>query len=361
MKDNKLVDLKKAFKGKKVFITGHTGFKGTWMSFLLSELGAEVTGYALEPENKKNHFDLLGMRDRIRHVKGDILNSNFLRESLEANQPEYVFHLAAQALVRPAYRDPVGTFSTNVIGSANLLEAVRFTKSVKSLIYVTSDKCYENLEWIWGYRETDTLGGRDPYSASKAAAEILFSSYNRSYFVDNALLATASVRAGNVVGGGDWSEDRIIPDFIRSIENGQAINLRNPNATRPWQHVLEPISGYLMLGALLASEGKKWSGAWNFGPSSDQVRTVKEVSEMLVEEFGRGQIKIDNANTKIPHEANLLQLNCDKAQQMLGWRPRWNVLKTMSTTAEWYKLVLRGDDPAEVTKRQIYQYFEELL
>jgi len=271
----------KVFSGRRVFITGHTGFKGSWLAFLLKEVGAEVMGFALPPATKTNHFDLLRLDKKIKHVVGDIRDSLFLAETIDKFQPEFVFHLAAQALVRPSYDDPVGTFSTNVIGSVNLLDAVRRCASVRSLVYITSDKCYENVEWIWGYREVDQLGGRDPYSASKAAAEIAFSSYDRSFFEVRPLMGAATTRAGNVIGGGDWAVDRIIPDCIRAIEMGEPIRLRNPLATRPWQHVLEPLSGYLLLAAKLYDEPKSWGGAWNFGPTSNEVRTVKMLLKRL--------------------------------------------------------------------------------
>lgn len=257
---NDMNSIMKIFKGKRVFITGHTGFKGSWLAFLLCEIGADVMGFALPPATTMNHFNLLNLDKKIKHVVGDIRDASLLSATLNKFKPEFVFHLAAQALVRPSYSEPAATFSTNVIGSVNLLDAVRLCESVRSLVYITSDKCYENVEWIWGYRENDQLGGRDPYSASKAAAEIVFSSYVRSFFEQNTSLGAASARAGNVIGGGDWALDRIIPDCIRAIEVGDPIRLRNPAATRPWQHVLEPIAGYLLLAARLYDEPKLWGG-----------------------------------------------------------------------------------------------------
>lgn len=348
-----------SFKGKRVFLTGHTGFKGTWLTFLLTELGAEVMGYALDPGTEPNHFNKLGLESKIKHIVGDVRDKETLIKSLHDFQPEYVFHLAAQALVKLSYNDPVDTFSTNIMGSINLLEAVRTCNSVRSLVYITSDKCYENVEWIWGYRENDSIGGHDPYSASKGAAEVVFSAYERSYFNLRPTLGAASARAGNVIGGGDWATDRIIPDCIRAIENGEAIQLRNPRATRPWQHVLEPLSGYLLLAAKLYNEPKKYAGAWNFGPSTAEVRTVHEVAKTIIEHLGRGKIEITESPNQ-HHEANLLQLNCDKAHQLLNWYPRWHVEETLKATAEWYKAISEGHSAELITRQQLQTYFNEL-
>lgn len=346
-----------SFRGKKVFITGHTGFKGSWLAFILAELGAEVTGFALAPLEKNSHFELLNLSKRIKHIVGDIRDGSLLAQTMSEANPEYVFHLAAQALVRPSYADPVETFSTNVMGSVNLLEAVRGCDSVKSLVYITSDKAYENVEWVWGYRETDTIGGRDPYSASKGAAEIVFSSYLRSFFDDRPTLGAASTRAGNVIGGGDWSQDRIIPDCVKAISEGNPIILRSPNSTRPWQHVLEPLSGYLLLAARLREYPLKHQGAWNFGPETREVRTVADVANAMVAHLGSGEVQVADASLHL-HEANLLQLNCDKAHQELGWYPRWSVDETLQITAEWYKSVLSGRAAEEVTREQVRRYFD---
>lgn len=347
------------FRGRRVFITGHTGFKGSWLAFLLHEAGAEVMGFALPPTTKVSHFESLKLDRRVRHVVGDIRDTSFVVSTLKRFQPEFVFHLAAQALVRPSYNDPVETFSTNVLGSVNVLDAVRQCASVRSLIYVTSDKCYENVEWIWGYRENDRLGGRDPYSASKAAAEIAFSSYARSYFEQQPQLGAASARAGNVIGGGDWATDRIIPDCIRAIEAGEPVRLRNPGATRPWQHVLEPLAGYLLLAARLYEEPKRWGGSWNFGPSTREVRTVKNVAEIIIGHIGKGRVEVVESEEQA-HEARLLQLNCDKAHQLLGWHARWHVDKTLEATALWYKTVMNGGTPEAITRTQIQEFFSEL-
>jgi len=348
--------LKKLYAGKKVFITGHTGFKGSWLAFLLHEVGADVTGFALPAKSGPNHFQLLGLEKQITHITGDIRDAKAVAVALGTCQPEFVFHLAAQALVRPSYEDPASTFSTNVQGSVNLLEAVRRTESVRSLIYVTSDKCYENLEWEWGYRENDRLGGRDPYSASKAAAELVFSSYVRSFFEQNLKIGAASVRAGNVIGGGDWAADRIIPDCVRAIQKGEPVLLRNQNATRPWQHVLEPIAGYLLLAERLYENPKKWQGAWNFGPSTNEVRTVRNVAEIIVAHIGNGYVEAELSENRV-HEAALLQLNCDKAHQLLEWFPRWDVETTLKATALWYKDFIKGDNVKTITKNQIADFF----
>lgn len=348
-----------AFVGRRVMVTGHTGFKGSWLSFLLNEIGAEVLGYALAAEQPASHFAALGLANSIQHVEADMRDGAKLTESMMTFQPEFVFHLAAQALVRPSYADPKATFETNVMGSVNLLDAVRQCDSVHSLVYITSDKCYENLEWVWGYRENDRLGGHDPYSASKAAAEIAFSAYARSFFTHRPELGAATARAGNVIGGGDWAVDRIVPDCIRAIGSDKPVVLRNPNATRPWQHVLEPLTGYLLLAARLREQPMTYAGAWNFGPPSSEVRTVLEVAEHIVGRFERGSIVIEPGSAK-HHEANLLQLNCDKASQILGWRPRWNVEQTLTATADWYKAVMDGAKASVVTKQQLHDYFPEL-
>ena len=283
-------DLGNFYKGKTVLLTGATGFKGSWMALWLYEMGANVINYSLAPLNNEDHFNLLKLETKITHIEADILDADHLSAVFNMHKPEIVFHLAAQALVRFSYVNPKLTFDTNVSGSVNVLEAVRSCRSVRSLVYVTSDKAYKNKEWTWGYRENDELGGHDPYSASKAAAEIVFSSYNDSFFSKNAHIGVGTVRAGNVIGGGDWAEDRIIPDCIRSLRANEPIVIRNPHATRPWQHVLEPLSGYLLLAMRLYQDPDSYSGAWNFGPNINSIKTVKELSEKVIAVFGKGQI-----------------------------------------------------------------------
>ena len=349
----------RSLAGRRVFVTGHTGFKGSWLAFILSELGAEVMGYALAPNTSPSHFELLKLERRVRHVIGDTRDLAELRRQLCSFAPEYVFHLAAQPLVRRSYEDPIATLETNVLGSAHLLEAIRECGSVRSLVYVTSDKCYENVEWVWGYRETDRLGGHDPYSASKAAAEVVFAAFVRSYFAARSNLGAASARAGNVIGGGDWAPDRVVPDCVRALQAGAPIRLRSPRATRPWQHVLEPLSGYLLLATLLYQQPASYGGAWNFGPSTLEVRTVHDVATAMVEHFGRGSVE-SVASADGRHEAGYLQLNCDKAHQQLGWQPRWGVGKALQATAEWYAAVLNGADAERITGAQVREYFAEL-
>ena len=353
-------DFLSTYTGKKVFITGHTGFKGSWLGFLLKELGATVRGFALAPETEFSLFELLHLQNNIDHCIGDIRDATSLKKAIDDFQPEFVFHLAAQAIVTKSYDDPVKTFDTNIMGSVNLLDAVKQCESVKSLVYITSDKCYENVEWLWGYRENDRLGGHDPYSASKAAAEIVFSAYARSFFSLRPDLGAATTRAGNVIGGGDWSSNRLIPDCLRAIKNNLPVKLRNPSATRPWQHVLEPISGYLQLGHRLFFNPDQYSGSWNFGPSATEIRTVEEVVTSLINHLGRGSIELEENNQKI-HEATLLQLNCEKAKQLLDWAPRWDVERALKATGDWYKVFLKGGSIKDISRKQLNDYFKELV
>ncbi len=355
-----MMEALKLYRGKRVFVTGHTGFKGSWLAFLLSELGAEVTGYAMPPSTENSHFEQLGLDQRIKHIEGDIRNLEHVTDAMQKSCPEYVFHLAAQSLVKYSYANPVETLSTNVMGSVHVLEAVRMTPSVRSLIYITSDKCYENNEWIWGYRENDRLGGHDPYSASKSCAENIFTAYWHSFLKQRPNFGAATTRAGNVIGGGDWASDRIVPDCMRSLIKGAPIELRNPVATRPWQHVLEPLSGYLLLGANLYLYPEIYNGSWNFGPSTSQCRTVMDVAQYIVNYFDQGEILVPEG-IKHPHEAQLLQLNCDKARQLLGWYPRMDVEQTLAATCHWYQSVMAGEKVADVTLRQTREYFSELL
>ena len=345
------------FRGRRVLVTGDTGFKGSWLCLWLHQLGAQVLGYALPPEQLDDHFNLLGLENLIEHVTGDIRDLAAVQVVFERFQLEIVFHLAAQPLVRYSYVEPKLTFDTNVAGSVNILEAVRLCASVQAFVYVTSDKCYRNNEWIWGYRENDELGGHDPYSASKAAAELVFSSYQDSFFRVRPSFGAATVRAGNVIGGGDWAADRIVPDAIRALKAGEAIHLRNPNSTRPWQHVLEPLSGYLLTAVNLLDQPRDFSGAWNFGPDTRSIRTVGDLAQMIVTEWGEGRVEIA-PQVNAPHEARLLHLNCDKAHQLMQWHPRWDVARAIAETVGWYRDVHEGGNVLDISSRQISAYME---
>jgi len=345
------------FQNKRVLITGDTGFKGSWLAYWLHHLGAEVYGFALPPERDYDHYAALGLEKLIHHKDGDVREFTQVRNFMKKIQPEFVFHLAAQPLVRKSYNEPKLTFDTNVGGSVNILEAVRLTPSVKVLIAITSDKCYKNKEWCWGYRENDELGGKDPYSASKAAAEIVYSAYQDSFFNARPQFGAASVRAGNVIGGGDWSTDRIVPDCIRALQNNKPIELRNPHATRPWQHVLEPLSGYLLLASRMYENPKQFGGSYNFGPESREMHTVNDVAKELISVWGAGEIKITKRDND-PPEAGLLHLNCDKAHHTLDWYPKWGFKKTVEQTAHWYKSVKEGERAESVTRKQIIEYME---
>jgi CDP-glucose 4,6-dehydratase len=340
------------YKGKRVLITGHTGFKGSWLALWLQEMGADVAGIALSPEYQLNHWDLL--RLRIDDFRIDICNPIELQKIVNKVKPEIVFHLAAQPLVRRSYLDPLETWSVNVMGTANLLEACRKQTSVRAIVSITTDKCYENQEWTWGYREIDKLGGHDPYSASKAAAELVADSYRKSFFntENSPLLATG--RAGNVVGGGDWSEDRLIPDLIRAIEKRQSLEIRSPQASRPWQHVLESLSGYLLLGQKLLNGEKDFAAAWNFGPKLDSNKTVKEVLDKL--KAYSSNVRWHVSEHKHPHEANLLFLDSTKAIYKLGWQPIWSIDTTLEKTMEWYVSWL--DDAEIISRQQLSAYLE---
>ena len=345
------------YKGKRVLLTGDTGFKGSWLSLWLHELGAEVVGYALPPAEDFSLFSQLGLDKMIQHVHGDIRDFSKMQKLCNDFQPEFLFHLAAQPIVRFSYQEPKLTLDTNVGGTVNVLEAVRTNSSLKAFIDVTSDKCYKNQERIEGYRETDELGGYDPYSASKASAELIFASYLNSFFIHRDGFGAASVRAGNVIGGGDWSSDRIVPDCIKSLQKKKPVILRNPQSTRPWQQVLEPLYGYLLLGSRLYKEPKKFSGSWNFGPDSESIHTAKEVAEKVVSCWGEGKIESNHTSDAL-HENILLQLNCDKAHRLLGWYPQWDFNRTVSETVHWYKEVTGGKSALVMSRDQIKSYQE---
>lgn len=342
-----------SFSHLKVFLTGHTGFKGSWLALWLQELGAEVSGVALPPETTPNHWDSLTLA--IKEHRMDIRNPGPLARIMEKVQPKIVFHLAAQPLVRRSYRDPIETWSTNVMGTVNLLEACRQTPSVRAIVLVTSDKCYENREWLWGYRENDRLGGHDPYSASKAATELVADSYRNAFFdrADAPLLATA--RAGNVVGGGDWSEDRLIPDLVRAITLNAPLEIRSPNATRPWQHVLEPIAGYLMLGQRLLQGERSFAEAWNFGPDTQDNLQVKDVLSKLQTLWP--ELRWQEAPDPLLHEASMLHIDCTKARHHLGWRPAWSLDQGLAATALWYRAYL--EHARVISSEQLRDYITQ--
>lgn len=343
------------YRGKRVLVTGHTGFKGSWLSLWLQSLGAEVFGVALAPVGSPNLYEVArvgeGMASRIL----DIRDAGGLKEHLKDIQPECVFHLAAQPLVRLSYADPVGTFATNIMGTAHLLEALRFVSSVRSAVIVTTDKCYENREWLHPYREEDKLGGHDPYSASKAGVEIVAASYRSSFFKESGV-RVATARAGNVIGGGDWAADRLIPDAIRAFTSGQSLVLRNPGATRPWQHVLEPLGGYLLLAERMQDSGEAgFDCAWNFGPDSDGNSTVGHVAARIAELWGGSKVE-HLENHSEPHEAGLLQLDSSRAKALLGWRPRWSLEEALQRTVAWHQLHQSGGDVSALTREQIREY-----
>jgi len=345
------------YRGKRVLVTGHTGFKGPWLCLMLQELGAEVAGYSLAAESG-SLFEALRLAPSIRHTEGDVRDYPALLHAVRDFAPEFVLHLAAQSLVRPSYDDPRETFGSNVGGSINLLEAVRQCESVRALVFITSDKAYLNREWTWGYRENDRLGGHDPYSASKAACEMVFAGYQSSFFEARAGFGAATARAGNVIGGGDWSKDRIVPDCIRALSAGQSIHLRNPQSTRPWQHVLESLSGYLLLGARLHAEPERHRGAWNFGPDDRDIRTVEDLTRRVIALWGTGTLTVDGADHS-RREAGILHLNCEKAHRLLGWAPRWNFDRAVAETVGWYRDVASGQPAMDVTRRQVRQYLLE--
>lgn len=321
------------YRGKTVLLTGHTGFKGSWLAFWLHQLGAKVIGYALEPNTNPNHISLLDLP--IVSVIDDIGNQAKLLDVFATYQPDIVFHLAAQPLVRESYAAPVLTFETNVIGTAKVYEAIKNTPSVKAVVNITTDKVYHNHEWIWGYRENDKLGGHDPYSTSKACVELLHESYKKSFFQKQNILS-ATARAGNVVGGGDWSKDRLIPDIVRATIENQAVNIRNPQATRPWQHVLEPLAAYLLLGQKLLEKNNIVEDAWNFACDAEGCVPVKTILELMQKQWDK-VTWIDVSAQEKPHEANLLQLDCTKAKTLLQWKPVWNLDKTIAVTTNWYR------------------------
>jgi CDP-glucose 4,6-dehydratase len=345
-----MTSFRSTYRGKRILVTGHTGFKGSWLALWLRELGATVTGIALAPEASPSHWELLGLDMADRRI--DIRDAAALAAAMRAAEPDIVFHLAAQPLVRRSYNAPDETWSTNVMGTVNVLDACRHLDSLRAIVVVTSDKCYRNREWAWGYRENDELGGHDPYSASKAAAELVAASYRASYFsaADAPLLATA--RAGNVIGGGDWSQDRLIPDLVRAISAGRPLEIRSPRATRPWQHVLESLSGYLLLGQQLLAGRHEFAEAWNFGPDESGNRQVEDILTRLQAHWPALRWQV-NARPQ-PHEAKLLYLDSTKSHLMLGWHPVWRLDDCLAATADWYRAWLERKEVASQAQLQAY-------
>ena len=342
------------WRGKRVFLTGHTGFKGGWLSLWLQSMGVEVHGYALNPPTEINLFTVAEVANGMKNsVIGDIRDTDKLRSSMQAARPEIVIHMAAQPLVRYSYLEPVETYSTNVMGTVNLLEAVRATQSVNAVVNVTTDKCYENREWVWGYRENESMGGFDPYSSSKGCAELVTSAYRRS-FLEPAGIALASARAGNVIGGGDWADDRLIPDFLRAMDAGKTLEIRSPQSTRPWQHALEPLAGYLLLAERLYTDGMSFADGWNFGPADEDAQPVRWIVERLAE--NRKDVKWQCDESPQPHEANYLKLDSSKAHVKLGWNPRWRLGEALQKTLEWHEAWRKAEDMRSFTLAQIADY-----
>ena len=346
------------WKEKSVFLTGHTGFKGGWLALWLSSMGAKVTGYALDPNTSPNLFEALSLKTALNHSHiANICDLDRLQNALTTCNPEIVIHMAAQPLVRYSYSNPVETYMTNVMGTVHVLEAIRKSDSVRATVVVTTDKCYENKEWVWGYRENEPMGGFDPYSNSKGCSELVTSAYRQSYFSNPSgnPNRVASARAGNVIGGGDWSEDRLIPDALKAFEANTTLMIRNPLATRPWQHVLEPLSGYLILAQSLYQDGDKYSSAWNFGPQDGDNRSVQEVIISLCKKWG-SNAKWQQDTSFQPHEAGLLKLDCSKASQQLRWEPKWNLETAIEKIIQWHKAYLAGKNMQAFTLGQIDQY-----
>lgn len=340
------------WRGRRVFLTGHTGFKGAWLATWLNSMGARVFGYALAPPTDPSMFEVLRLTELVEHATGDIRERGALTRAMSEFAPEVLFHLAAQPIVRESYLNPVDTYETNVMGMVNVLEAIRSVPSVRSAVMITTDKCYENREWPWGYREIEPMGGHDPYSSSKGCAELVISSYRRSFFDDGKV---ASARAGNVIGGGDWAKDRLIPDIVRSMLAGTPVTIRSPHAVRPWQHVLEPLSGYLRLAERLHTHGREYAEAWNFGPEDRDARSVEWIVRTVCELLpGSKGYTVDKGEH--PHEAKYLKLDCSKARMRLDWHPRWTLEEALRRVVEWALACSAGEDLRNVTLDQIAAY-----
>jgi len=350
----------KFWASKKVFLTGHTGFKGGWLSIWLSMMGAKVTGFSLAPNTTPSLFEVakIDLLLEASHI-GNICDLRLLQSTLVKAAPDVVIHMAAQPLVRYSYLNPVETFATNVMGTAHILEVIRNCETVKAVVIVTTDKCYENKEWVWGYRENEAMGGLDPYSSSKGCAELVTAAYRQSFFYDKKFsarqVAIASARAGNVIGGGDWSEDRLIPDAIKAFVANKSLVIRNPLSTRPWQHVLEPLSGYLILAQALYEQGSAFASGWNFGPRDEDNRTVREVADLLISSWGE-TAHWEKEGLEQPHEANLLKLDCSKAHIQLDWIPKWNLETAIKKVVEWQKAFQVKENMRDVSLGQINQY-----
>lgn len=351
------------WRGKRVLLTGHTGFKGSWLSLWLQSVEAQVVGYALAPPTQPSLFEVADVGAGMVSIMGDIRDLAHLRQVFAEHKPEIVIHMAAQALVRQSYLEPVETYATNVMGTVNLLEAVRGTDSVKAVVNVTSDKCYENREWVWAYREDEAMGGYDPYSSSKGCAELVTAAYRHSYFHPDQYkehgVAVASARAGNVVGGGDWANDRLIPDIMRAISQGQPVDIRNPHAIRPWQHVLEPLSGYLLLAQSLYEKGSDDAEGWNFGPRDEDAKSVLWIVENLNRIWGGNADWVLDGEPH-PHEANYLKLDCSKAKMRLHWTPKWSLEKTLHSIVDWQRKYQQGANMKVVTLEQMALFMKEV-
>lgn len=346
------------WRGRRVFLTGHTGFKGAWALVVLRELGAVVTGYALAPPTRPSLFDLLGLEQACAHHLGDVRDLAALEDAMRAADPEVVIHMAAQPLVRESYRAPVETYAINVMGSVHVMDVCRRLASVRAVVMVTTDKCYENVGWLWGYRENDRLGGHDPYSNSKAAAELAVAAYRDSFFADKGP-ALASARAGNVIGGGDFAEDRLVPDAMRAFMTGDALTLRNPLAVRPWQHVMEPVAGYLQLAEALHGD-RRFAAGWNFGPAVEESVPVGEVADRLAARWGDGARWLADSSAQ-PHEAHLLKLDSTKARVELGWTPRLDLDAALALTSDWFHAYHRAGDLAGLTRKQCLRYLDLMV
>lgn len=354
-----MIDRKAFWQGRKVLITGHTGFKGSWLSLWLQKLEADVVGYALSPPTEPNLFEVAKVADGMTSIIGDVRDLETVKSVVQEHQPEILFHLAAQPIVRQSYKDPVETYSTNVMGTVNVLEAVRHTKGIRAVVSITSDKCYQNNEWVWGYRENDPVGGHDPYSSSKGAAELIISSFRNSYFTPDLYqhhgVGLASARAGNVIGGGDWARDRLIPDFMRAMMDDRPVIIRSPTAIRPWMHVLDPLNGYMQLAEHLARQGGEFAQAWNFGPSDEDTQTVSWIVDYLTKSWGENA-RWELGSAKHPHENRWLKLDYSKAFRYLEWSTRLHLSTALEWIVEWYKAYQANEDMNALTLEQIARF-----